>query len=89
MRKEFDRFGLSQTQRIITGIAQMLGALGLLLGLFYPILGLIATLGLSLLMLMGFAVRLKIKDKLRESLPSFLFMILNGYLFWELYTQIL
>lgn len=88
MRQEFIRFSLSETQRIITGVAQMIGGLGLFLGLFYPILGLLAAVGLCLLMFMGFTVRLKIRDKLRESLPSFLFMVLNGYLFWQFYTQI-
>ncbi len=88
MIQEFDRFRLSKPQRIITGVAQMLGAVGLFLGLFYPFFGLLAAFGLSLLMLMGFVVRLKIKDKLKESLPSFIFMILNGYLFWQFYTQI-
>lgn len=88
MIQEFGRFGLPKPQRIITGVAQMFGSVGLFLGLFYPFFGLVAAFGLSLLMLMGFAVRLKIKDKLKESLPSFIFMILNGYLFWQFYTQI-
>jgi len=32
-------------------------------------------------MLLGFIVRLKIKDSILLSLPSFAFMIFNGYLF--------
>jgi uncharacterized membrane protein YphA (DoxX/SURF4 family) len=80
MSQEFKRFGLSKFQKL-TGILQIIGATGLLMGYFYPILILIASAGLSLLMLLGFFVRLKIKDGLLLSLPSFAFMLLNLYIF--------
>lgn len=87
MDKEFRRFGLTTTQRKLTGVLQILGASGLLLGLFYPKIGFAASLGLSILMLLGFIVRLRIKDSFLESAPSFIFMLLNAYLayrFWEI-----
>tara|TARA_R110000772_G_scaffold143701_1_gene253246 strand:- start:48 stop:392 length:345 start_codon:yes stop_codon:yes gene_type:complete len=87
MFQEFKRFGLSNF-RELTGILQILGAIGLLLGYFYPILVIIASAGLALLMLLGFLVRLKIKDGLLVSLPSFAFMLLNLYIFFASYNNI-
>ena len=87
MTEEFKRFGLNTPQRKITGILQVLGGLGLLLGIDYPLIGLIAAGGLSLLMLLGFVVRLKIRDSIRQTLPSFIFIVLNGYLFWQFLHQ--
>ncbi len=87
MTEEFKRFGLNTPQRKVTGILQVLGGLGLLLGIDYPLIGLIAAGGLSLLMLLGFVVRLKIRDSIRQTLPSFIFIVLNGYLFWQFLHQ--
>lgn len=89
MSSEFDRFGLTKTQRRITGVLQITGALGLLAGLFYPGIGLAASIGLSLLMLLGFGVRLKIKDSFVQSFPSFLMFVLNlwaTYLFYNAWS---
>ena len=77
--EEFDRFKLTASQRKITGIAQIIGALGLLGGLFYYPLGIAAAIGLSILILLGFAVRLKIKDSFYASAPSFILMLVNMY----------
>tara|TARA_B110000977_G_C11057045_1_gene484486 strand:+ start:1941 stop:2285 length:345 start_codon:yes stop_codon:yes gene_type:complete len=84
MFQEFKRFGLSNFRKL-TGVLQLLGAVGLLLGFFYPILTLVASSGLSLLMLLGFLVRLKIKDGLLVSLPAFTFMFLNLYILFASY----
>ena len=81
MKVEFKRFKLSEVQRKITGVLQILGGIFLLLGFVSPFIGLIAVGGLTIQMLLGFIVRLRIKDSFLLSLPSFVFMILNGYLF--------
>lgn len=81
MKVEFERFRLSNVQRKITGVLQLLGGVFLLLGLVSPLIGVIAAGGLSIQMLLGFIVRLRIKDTLIQSLPSFIFMIINGYIF--------
>ena len=81
MKLEFIRFGLNQKQRIITGIAQILGSLGLLLGLFLgDLLVFLAALGLAILMAAGFAVRIKIRDPFQDAAPSFIFLILNAWI---------
>lgn len=80
MMNEFQRFGLSRQQRIITGVAQLAGSIGLFIGLEVPLFGLIAAVGLTVLMFLGFLVRLKVKDGIAQSLPSFVFMLLNAFL---------
>lgn len=87
MVKEFYRFGLTDQQRILTSILQLLGAVGIVVGIRLPFVGLVATIGLSLLMLMGFIVRLRIRDDIRQSTPSFAFMLINAYLFYFYYLS--
>ena len=59
MKSEFKRFNLEKIG-LLTVVLQILGATGLLVGLFFnPILSL-ASLGLSLLMLCGLIVRIRV-----------------------------
>ena len=77
MVMEFKRYRLARFRKI-TGYLQILGAAGLLIGyLASPIVGLLASLGLSIQMLLGFGVRLLIRDSLFQCLPSFSFMMIN------------
>ncbi|XLS28621.1 DoxX family protein [Flavobacteriaceae bacterium M23B6Z8] len=80
MKNEFIRFKIPQW-RTTTGILQLIGAIGLLVGYYTSLLlaGLSAT-GLFLLMVLGFTVRIKIKDTFLASSPAFLYAILNLYL---------
>ncbi len=81
MKLEFKRFGLEKFGAP-TATLEVLGGIGLLVGIkFNPIL-LISAGGLALLMLLGVVVRMKIKDSLLVSLPAIIFMALNGYLFF-------
>ncbi len=80
MRTEFIRYGLSDHLKL-TGALQILGALGLGLGYIYlPYLGIVSAAGLSLLMLFGFGVRLRIKDSFIQSAPSIIYALLNAYI---------
>jgi len=80
MKKEFKRFGLEKIG-LLTIILQFMGATGLILGLkFNPILT-ISSLGLTLLMLSGLIVRIKLKDSIWISLPALFYMGLNTYIF--------
>ncbi len=80
MKNEFKRFGLENFGSLVA-VLEILGALGLLIGLQYWIILVIASGGLALLMLLGIAVRIKIKDRPTEMLPAFFFFLLNGYIF--------
>ena len=80
MKTEFVRYGLGKWRSLV-GVLQLVGAGGLVLGYFYlPMLSVIAAGGLSLLMILGFGVRLKIKDTLWQSAPSFFFAVINAYI---------
>ncbi|MGC9198531.1 MAG: DoxX family protein [Acidobacteriaceae bacterium] len=79
MVADFHRFGLDHL-RILTGVLEILGGTGLLVGLRWrPALWLSAG-GLALLMLIAFGVRLKMRDSVAQSAPSFLLMLLNLYI---------
>ena len=81
MKKEFKRFGLEKIG-LITVLLEIIGALGLLVGLKFYFFLMISSLGLALLMLAGLIVRIKLKDSIWISLPAFFYMILNTYIFW-------
>jgi hypothetical protein len=80
MEMEFKRFGLEKFGLIIITL-QFLGATGLMVGLVFNPLLIISSLGLALLMLAGFLVRLKLKDGILVSLLSLFYMSLNAYIF--------
>lgn len=81
MKNEFKRFGLEK-MGLFTIILEILGALGLLIGVLYHPILIISSLGLSLLMFAGVLVRIKVKDNIWISLPAFLYMLVNAYIFW-------
>ena len=81
MKKEFERFNLKGFG-IYVIILEILGAIGLLVGLFYKPLLLLSSGGLALLMLLGLITRFKSKDSFLVSLPALFFMILNAYIFY-------
>jgi hypothetical protein len=56
------------------------GAAGLVLGLLYPLIGVLAAAGLSVLMMAGFLTRIKLKDNFLQTLPSFFFVVVNVYI---------
>ncbi len=81
MKSEFIRFGLRKLG-ILTAILEILGALGLLVGLIFNDILLISSGGLALLMFLGVAVRLRIKDGFFALLPALFFLGLNSYIFY-------
>jgi hypothetical protein len=86
MKNEFKRFKLEKLG-LLTIILEIVGALGLLIGLWYIPLLLLSSGGLSALMFLGVLVRIKLKDSLWISLPAVFYMGLNGYIFYVVYTS--
>ena len=88
MKSEFERYGLINS-RVWVGVLQLLGALGLLVGALYsPLIHAIAAIGLSVLMILGFLVRIRIRDSFIQSAPSLMYALLNTFiaiLLWEGY----
>ena len=80
MKSEFKRWGISKF-RFIVGCAQLTGGFGLLIGYYFQIMTLISSFGLALLMLLGFILRLTVKDGVIKSIPAFFYLIVNLYIF--------
>jgi uncharacterized membrane protein YphA (DoxX/SURF4 family) len=78
MVAEFERFGLSRFRRLV-GSLEVLGAVGLLAGYLVPALVVVASGGLTLLMLLGLATRLRVRDPLPEALPALVLLLVNLY----------
>lgn len=76
MKTEFRRYGLSQFRKL-TGMLELLGGTGLLVGCYYTPLLYLSAAGLALLMSFGVIIRLKTKDPLVEILPAILLMLIN------------
>ena len=83
MIMEFDRYGIPQYRKL-TGVLQLLGALGIIIGVWIDFLQILSTLGLFLLMLFGVITRIMIKDGFIKTLPALFYCLLNGYLCYEL-----
>lgn len=79
LAKEFVRYGFS-AQRELIGFFQICGALGLIGGLWFPLLGKAAAVGLVLMMLLAILVRIKISDTFTQTLPAILYLLVNTYL---------
>lgn len=80
MVREFEKFGLLRFRRL-TGVLEVLGAAGLLVGYFVPPLVIVASGGLALLMVLGVAVRLRAGPPVTDAVPALVMLIINAYVF--------
>ena len=69
MKAEFKRFGLERLGKV-TAYLELLGGVGLLIGLYNYQLSIISSGGLALLMFCGIIVRIKIRDSFLLTLPA-------------------
>ena len=81
MKSEFKRFGLEKLG-LITAVTELVSALGLLVGLKYPLFLTLFSGVLALLMFSGTLVRIKMKDSLWLMFPAIFYLFLNSYLFF-------
>jgi hypothetical protein len=82
MRAEFERFGLPQLRRPIS-LLQVLAGIGLLVGMRWQAALTISAGGLTLMMVAALIVRVRIKDGVVPSLPAFVLMAVNGFIFFQ------
>ncbi|CAI8393023.1 MAG: Uncharacterised protein [Owenweeksia sp. TMED14] len=82
MISEYERWGY-KNQRIILGSCQLLGGLGLLVGLAIPLMLSVASFLLMCMMLTAVFVRIKIKEKVVKMLPAVLYVALNFIIFYN------
>ena len=83
MIDEFIRYRIPQFRKL-TGWFQLLGSLGIIIGFWVDNLQALSTICLSLMMLFGVAVRIKIRDNLIKILPAVFYCLLNAYLSFKL-----
>jgi len=88
MRAEFERFGLSRHRRL-TGGLEVLGGLGLLVGSRVPEVMVVASAGLALLMLLGVAVRVRVRDPLLETLPAAALLVANVFILVTAWSRLI
>lgn len=81
MKREFERFNLKKFGPLVI-LFEVLGSIGLLVGIYYSPILLVSSGGLTTLMFLGVATRFKVKDSLRVTLPALFFMILNAVIFF-------
>lgn len=79
LETEFHRYGIPDLRNVV-GVLEILGACGVLLGLAAPLLGAAASAGLTTLMVLGVAVRLRLHDPVSAMVPAALLATLNGVL---------
>jgi uncharacterized RDD family membrane protein YckC len=87
MAREFERFGLARF-RTLVGALEVGGGAGLLAGLCYLPLLCAAALGLTVLMLLGVSVRVRLRDGVLRTLPALLLGVVNGYLALEAWRRL-
>ena len=83
MNSEFIRWGYKD-YRYLIGTFQLLGGVGLLIGLFFKPLIILSSSCLTIMMIIAVYVRFKIRDPLEMTLPALFYSIINGlitYLF--------
>jgi uncharacterized membrane protein YphA (DoxX/SURF4 family) len=79
MIEEFHHFGIPQFRRL-TGVLETLGAIGLACGYAFPFLVAPSAGGLALLMLLGIAVRVKVRDTLVDILPAGFLLVITAFI---------
>jgi hypothetical protein len=77
MKLEFKRFGLEKLGRL-TAVLQLLGGLGLLIGLMVIPLLVFSAGGLTLLMAIGVLVRIRVRDSFWITIPALFYLFLNA-----------
>lgn len=78
-KEEFERFGVPAMRRFV-GLMEVLGAVGVMLGLAFAPLGALAAGGLALLMVLGLIVRVRVHDALLLMVPAAALGALNAVL---------
>ena len=77
MKQEFQRYGFSQGFRIFTGLIELTGAVGLILGIWYPQFTVLAGILLALTMIGALITHIRIKDPGKTMGAPFLLLILS------------
>lgn len=86
MISEYERWGF-KNQRNIIASCQLLGGIGLLVGLTIPLILSVASFLLMCMMLAAVLVRIRIKESAVKMLPAILYVVINLIIFHDSITQ--
>ena len=67
MVEGFNHFGLPQWFRIVTGIFEWIGAIGLIVGIWYPIVAALSGIWIAIIMFFAIITHIRAKDPLSQS----------------------
>ena len=79
---EYERWGF-KNQRILLGCCQLLGGLGLLVGLKVPLMLSVASFLLLCMMVTAVFVRIRTKERIVQILPALLYVVLTFIIFYN------
>ncbi|MFK7916776.1 MAG: DoxX family protein [Ilumatobacter sp.] len=79
VRTEYRRYGIPHL-RVLNGTLQLFGAGGVLTGLAFAPLGVLAALGLCVMMLLGLNTRRRLRDPWRARIPASALAVINALL---------
>lgn len=79
LHEEYLRYGVPHL-RVISGMLQLLGAAGVVIGLTIEPIGVAAATGLCVMMTLGVVVRMRMHDTFRVMLPAASLAVINGAL---------
>ena len=82
MISEYEKWGF-KNQRILLACCQLLGGLGLLVGLVVPLMLSVASFLLMCMMLTAVFVRIKLKENVIKMLPALLYVVVNLFIFYS------
>lgn len=87
MKAEFERFGVEKL-RVVVGVLEVMGGIGLLAGFVVPILGLMAATGICLLMFIVVIQRIQQRDTLFQMAQAGCFAFVSLWLAVYGYLQL-
>lgn len=79
IKSEFKRYGLEKF-RVTVGVLELVGAVGQVIGLYWPLVFLLASLGLFLMMVLAMILRIRLGDSFFQMMPALILMVINFYL---------
>ena len=82
MIHEYSRWGVKNL-RILIVLLQLIGSIGLLLGIYNLTLLFLSSFLLTIMMIFAIFVRINIKDSIIETLPAIFYAILNFIIFFN------
>ena len=82
MKKEFKRWGLENKRKTIAS-CQLIGGVGLFLGLELNTIMILSSAFLGVMMLVAIGVRIKIKDNISDILPALAYLVLSAMILYE------